>query len=239
MSNGMDVTRDISDVVITGTYDALIRAVAIGRTVKLRSQLYLQYLLSGNASEVGVFLVTVVLGYPNPLSPIMLLTINVLTDAMPAMAMATEPEDPDVTNKKVSKKVEPMLSPTVLRGITIQGIVATLLIAYVFVKALPYGLAYAQTIVFTFFVFHEALRGFTARSFTKSIRSYGLFSNKLMNIAVPLSLGVWAICVYIIPTLFGTVPLSPLASFELLLLSFIPALVEEATKYANRTFFNS
>lgn len=239
MSNGMDVTRDISDVVITGTYDALIRAVAIGRTVKLRSQLYLQYLLSGNACEVGVFLVTVFLGYPNPLSPIMLLTINVLTDAMPAMAMAVEPEDPDVTKRKVSKKIEPMLSSTVLRGVTVQGVTATMLIAFVFIKALPYGLVYAQTITFTYFVFHEALRGFTARSFTKSMFTYGVFSNRLMNIAVPSSLVVWAFCVYAVPSLFGTVPLSALAIGEVLILSLIPPVIEEATKLANRKFFNS
>ncbi len=234
MSNGMDVTRDISDVVITGTYDALIRAVAIGRTVKLRSQLYLHYLLSGNACEVGIFLVTVLLGYSNPLSPIMLLTINVLTDAMPAMAMAVEPEDPDVTKKKVAKEVEHMISRTVIRGVAIQGIVGTALIAFVFIKALPYGLAYAETIAFTFFIFNEAFRGFTARSFTRSIFSYGIFSNKLMNIAVPLSIAVWAICVYFLSPFLGTVPLSFTAVVEVILLSLIPPVIEEMTKYYNR-----
>ncbi len=234
MSNGMDVTRDISDVVITGAYDALIRAVAIGRTVKLRTQLYLQYLLSGNAVEVGVFLVAVFLNLPNPLTPVMLLIINLLTDALPAMAMAVEPEDPDITKRKVTKKTERIMSPQVMRGILIQGLTATAVISYVFYKFLPEGIEYAQTIVFTFFVFHESIRGFTARSFTKSVFQYGIFTNYLMNLAIPLSMGIWVVIVYLIPHVFNMVPLSPTILFELLLLSIIPAVIEEATKLVNR-----
>jgi Ca2+-transporting ATPase len=234
MSNGMDVTKDISDVVITGTYDALIRAVSIGRTVKLRTQLYLQYLLSGNAVEVGIFLIAVSANLPNPLTPVLILVINILTDAMPAMAMAVEPEDPDITKRKVKKEVEGMISPQVVRGIAIQGITASLIIAYVFIKALPYGISFAQTIVFTFFVFHESLRGFTARSFTKSVFSYGFFSNKFMNIAVVMSLLVWVVIVYVVPHIFGMTPLSPVFLFELFLLSLIPPIIEEGTKGLNR-----
>lgn len=234
MSNGMDVTRDIADVVITGAYDALIRAVAIGRTVKLRTQLYLQYLLSANAVEVGVFLYAVLANLPNPLTAPLLLIINLLTDALPAMAMATEPEDPEITKRKSTKKMERIMSPYVLRGIGIQGIATTILIAYIYTKALSAGIPFAHTIVFTFFVFHESIRGFTARSFTRSVFQYGIFTNTLMNIAVPISLGIWAIIVYVFPNVFGLVPLEPGVLLEILLLSFIPAIVEEITKLGNR-----
>jgi P-type Ca2+ transporter type 2C len=234
MSNGMDVTRDIADVVITGAYDALIRAVAIGRTVKLRSQLYIHYLLSDNASEVGIFLFAVLCKLPNPLTPVLLLLINVVTDALPAIALAVEPEDPDVTKQKVKKEQERIMSPILLRGVLIQGSVATILGSLLFWFTLPQGIIFAQTAVFTFLIFHESLRGITARSFTKSVFSYGLTTNYLMNLAIPAALGVWAITVYVLPKLFSLAPLPANAVAFIFLYSCIPPVVEEVLKFANR-----
>jgi Ca2+-transporting ATPase len=234
MSNGMDVTRDIADVVVTGAYDALIRAVSIGRTVKLRTQLYIQYLLSGNATEVGVFLLAVLFGLPHPLTPPMLLMINLLTDAAPAMAMAVEPEDPDVTKIKVTKQTEGILSKVIYRGILIQGIVGSGIIFALFLFFLPSGLKTAQTVAFTLFIFMEAFRGFTARSFTKSVFTYGFFTNPLMNGAIPLAIIAWAITTYVFPTVFDTTPLPPLTVATLFFVSLIPAAVEEVTKVFNR-----
>lgn len=234
MSNGMDVTRDIADVIVTGAYDALIRAVSIGRTVKLRTQLYLHYLLSGNACQVGVFFAAVLMGLPVPLTPIMLLMINILTDALPAMAMALEPEDPDITKRRAEFLPKRIISAEVLRGIVVQAVISTAALSAVFVWALPQGLAWAQTVVFTVYIFQKALRSFTARSFTKSVLEYGPFSNRLMNVAFPLIIAFWWVVVYGLPGIFGTVPLPAATVAVLLPLASVMPVAEELVKVWNR-----
>jgi Ca2+-transporting ATPase len=51
----------------------------------------LGYLLAGNAAELMVMLLASLVGWPLPLLPIQLLWINLVTDGLPALALATDP----------------------------------------------------------------------------------------------------------------------------------------------------
>jgi Ca2+-transporting ATPase len=189
--------------------------------------------LSGNACQVGLFIVAVAGAFPTPLTPIMLLIINLLTDAMPAMAMAVEPEDPDITKRKIKKQEEGIVSQELLRGVVIQGIVSTTVLSIAFIYFLPQGIEIARTVGFTLFIFQKALRGITARSFTKSVFQYGLFTNALMNLAIPVALIVWFGIVYVAPHIFEVVPLPTQLALGLFGISFIFPLAEELTKKLN------
>lgn len=232
MSNGVGLTKDIADVVITGSYDALLRAVAIGRTVKLRTQLYLHYLLSGNSCQVGIFFVAVLFNTPIPLTSAMLLLINIFTDAAPAMAMAVEPEDPAVIKGRANA-TSSILSPTLLRGIIVQALLSTALLSGVFFYFLPQGIEIARTAVFTIYLFQKALRGMTARSFTRSILEYGLTTNWMMNIALPTVFIAWWVMCYLFPQVFGMVSLQLSTVAALLGLALLLPIAEELTKKWN------
>lgn len=232
MSNGVGLTKDISDVVITGAYDALLRAVAIGRTVKLRTQLYLHYLLSGNSCQVGIFFVAVLFNTPIPFTSVMLLLINIFTDALPAMAMAVEPEDPAVVKGRANAQSS-ILSPTLLRGVIVQAIVSTIIMSLIFFSFLPSGIEVARTAVFTFYLFQKGMRGMTARSFTRSVLEYGFFTNKLMNIALPTVFVAWAVMCYAIPEALGMTRLPLMTTATLFGFALILPLVEEITKWTN------
>ncbi|HYD34616.1 MAG TPA: cation-transporting P-type ATPase [Vitreimonas sp.] len=230
MNNGTGLTKDIADVVITGMYDALLKAVSVGRTVKLRTQLYLHYLLSGNTCQVGLFFLAVLFDWPVPLTAVMILMINLLTDALPAMAMAVEPEDPELIAKKINELHPSILSPQILRGIAIQGVISTLALAGVFYWLLPQGLVIAQTGTFTLYIFQKALRGLTARSFTRSVLEYGWLSNWLMNWALVSVVVAWFVLVKVIPHWVGMANLQWQLIGVLLAVSLIMPLAEEVTK---------
>ena len=232
MSNGVGLTKDISDVVITGSYDALLRAVAIGRTVKLRTQLYLHYLLSGNSCQVGIFFVAVFMNTPIPLTSVMLLLINIFTDALPAMAMAVEPEDPSVVKGRGNAQSS-ILSSEVMRGVVVQALISTTLLSIVFFYFLPQGIVIARTAVFTLYLFQKALRAFTARSFTRSVFEYGFFTNRLMNIAIPSVFIAWAVMSYVLPGILGLVRLPFFTVSILFGLATILPISEELTKQWN------
>jgi P-type Ca2+ transporter type 2C len=232
MSNGVGLTKDISDVVITGSYDALLRAVAIGRTVKLRTQLYLHYLLSGNSCQVGIFFVAVFMNTPIPLTSVMLLLINLFTDALPAMAMAVEPEDPSVVKGRGNAQSS-ILSPVLLRGVVVQALISTTLLSIVFFYFLPQGTEVARTAVFTLYLFQKGLRAFTARSFTRSVFEYGFFTNRLMNIAIPSVFIAWTVMSYALPGILGLVRLPFFTVSILFGLATILPISEELTKQWN------
>jgi len=46
MQSGTDLAKDVSDVVLTGTYEAIASAVQVGRTILYRARLYIHALLS-------------------------------------------------------------------------------------------------------------------------------------------------------------------------------------------------
>lgn len=233
MSNGVGLTKDIADVVITGSYDALLRAVAIGRTVKLRTQLYLHYLLSGNSCQVSLFFIATALNTPIPLTSIMLLLINLFTDALPAMAMAVEPEDPSVMKGRGNAQ-DGILSRMLLTGIVLQAILTTIILSGTFLFFLPYGVDAARTATFTLYLFQKAFRGITARSFTRSVFQYGFFTNKLMNFAVPSVLIAWMVLYFVIPQSIGLVALPNHLLLGLVGLGMLPPLLEELTKWHRR-----
>lgn len=235
MSNAVGLTKEVADVVITGSYDALLRAVAVGRTVKLRTQLYLHYLLSGNMAEVGLFIVALFMNLPLPMTPIILLVLNLFTDILPAMSMAVEPEDPTAIRRPPSGSMH-VFSPKVIRGIVIQAVVAVVVLSLIFIYLLPLGTEVARTAVFTTYVWKEVFRGFTARSFRRAVWQYGPFSNWLMNWALLAVIVGWGVIAYVVPSIFGLVVLPLECVIPLIVVSLIMPIVEELTKSLNRLY---
>ena len=77
-------------------FATIVAAVEEGRGIYDNIRKTLQYLLAGNCGELLLMTVCVVIGLPVPLLPIHLLWINLVTDGLPALCLATDPIDPDV-----------------------------------------------------------------------------------------------------------------------------------------------
>ena len=162
----------------------------------------------------------------------MLLLINIFTDALPAMAMAVEPEDPSVVKGRGNAQSS-ILSSEVMRGVVVQALISTTLLSIVFFYFLPQGIVIARTAVFTLYLFQKALRAFTARSFTRSVFEYGFFTNRLMNIAIPSVFIAWAVMSYVLPGILGLVRLPFFTVSILFGLATILPISEELTKQWN------
>ena len=93
--SGTDVTKEVADMVITDdNFASITAAVEEGRGVyeNIRKSTY--YLLSCNISEILLMLFATLWGLPLPLLPIQILWINLVTDGLPALALAAEPKEP-------------------------------------------------------------------------------------------------------------------------------------------------
>ena len=148
VKNAVDWVRDIAGIVVAEGFDSLIKAVEEGRKVIYRARLFSHYLLSGNISQVGVFiLVSIFSGIP-PLTSLQLLIINLLTDTLPAIAMAYEKVPESVLTKKPEDIKTNLVNKQIWTSIIIQGGITSLFLFAVFNYFIPNGIFYAQTTVF-------------------------------------------------------------------------------------------
>jgi P-type Ca2+ transporter type 2C len=118
-ARGTDVARDVADVVLLDDdFGSIVEAVEQGRTIHANISKALRFLLSTNFSEILVTLGALALGAPRPLSAIQYLWINLLSDVVPALALAVEPPEPDVMARPPLDPAAPMISRATLGEIS-------------------------------------------------------------------------------------------------------------------------
>ncbi len=101
--SGTEVSKSVSDIVLTDdSFSSIVTAVKEGRRIFDNIRNVLVYLLVGNISEVIVVFIGMLAGI-TIFSPIQLLYINLITDSIPAIALAFEKESSDVMNRRVRK----------------------------------------------------------------------------------------------------------------------------------------
>src|SRR6185369_10341585 len=122
MQSGTDLTKEVSDVILTGTYQAIASAVQVGRTILYRARLYIHALLSTNISEVFTFIIAAVAGWPVPLTAVQLLVINLLGDSWLSIALATEKGEANVMSKPPRPSSEPVITRYMWWSLGIQSV---------------------------------------------------------------------------------------------------------------------
>ena len=97
---GTDVTKDAADMVLLDDdFATIIGAVREGRVVFDNIRKYVRNILSGNVAEVSVMVLGPLFGMPIPLLPLQILWLNLVTDGLPAMALAVEPPEERVMSR--------------------------------------------------------------------------------------------------------------------------------------------
>ena len=230
---GTDVAKETADMVLTDdNYASIVSAVEQGRVIYSNIRKFVYFLLSCNIAEIATIFLATMVGWKSPLSAIQLLWLNLITDGAPALALGLEKGDPDLMEQPPRDPDEPILNRFMLTGIAIQ----TLAITAVTLGAYWYGLQYfpemAPTMAFVTLSFSELVRAYTARSERVPILKVGLFTNKVMNIAILSSLVLLLAVVYIpfLGKIFDTVPLGWDQWQVILPLLLGPSIAAELTK---------
>jgi len=238
--SGTEVTRQAADMIITDdNFSTIIAAVEEGRGIYDNIRKTLQYLLAGSTAELLLMAICVILGLPAPLLPIHLLWINLVTDGLPALCLATDPIDPDVMKRAPRSRLGDIADRKFLRTMFFTGgLTATVTFGVYFYALRTQTPELARSHAFATLVFAELLRAFGARSETKPVWRIPLFGNRNLVLVVALTFGLQLLSQH--NALLGhflRIPAIPLTEgLWLVAVGFIPMLGIEAMKVLrNRT----
>lgn len=235
---GTDVTKDASDMVLTDdNFASIINAIEEGRGIFDNIQKFVHYLLACNAGEVLLMFVAALLNWPIPLLAIQILWINLVTDGLPALALAMEPTEADIMNRQPRPPYKPVI--TWARGTLI--LVHGALIAAVSLTAfwMTYGgndeqLAHARTVSFCVAAYSQLFFSLSCRSHRDTMPQLGPLSNPYLLGAIAIS-ALLQFCVVTLPLtqpIFQSSIQWPGDWQLVLLLSCLPVTLVELAKLA-------
>lgn len=236
---GTDVSKGASDMVLADdNFATIISAVEEGRKVFSNIKKAIQFLLSANIAEVLCLFVVTLFMPPEVLflTPVMILWVNLVTDALPALALGMEKAEANVMDEMPRKQDSSLFAGRMGKDIFIQGIFQTILVLssffigfFVLEPLLHQDNRLPMTMAFVTLCMIQLWHAYNLRSQTGSLFSSNPFSNKFLNLSFLVG-AVLITIVIVVPFMqqaFGTMllPIVPL-TISLAFAIFIIPLVE-------------
>jgi Ca2+-transporting ATPase len=237
---GTDVTKEVSDMVITDdNFASIVAAVEEGRGIYDNIKKFIHYLLSCNTGEILVMFVASLVALPVPLLPIQILWVNLVTDGLPALALGVDPVDPKIMERPPRRPDEPVITKARAWLMAAQGafIAFCTLSAFVYVLSVEKeGLGRARTVALAVLTCSQLFHSFSCRSMNVSLFKLGLFSNPQLVLANGLSFMLQMAIIYVpfLQPVFKTQALSLADLGIILLFSSLPFWAMEVIKALNR-----
>ena len=256
---GTDVAKEAADLILTDdNFATVVSAVEEGRRIYDNILKAIQFLLSSNIGEIVVLLFATLLtpllakwfnitdiGHLEILLPIHILWINLVTDSLPALALAFDPANADIMNRKPAKPNQGVFTKGMTWRVIYQGVMIGLLTLAAFIIGLATtntaieGLTLeeskievGQTMAFLTLAFAELVHVFNIRNNKLSVFKTKVFNNSKLVLAI-LASAILMLVIILIPGLreVFSIPLLPKDNIiEILGLVFAPLVIVEIMK---------
>lgn len=207
---GTDVSKEAAHLILLDdNFSTIVKAVKEGRRIFDNIRKFIKYIMTCNGAEIWVIGLAPFLGFPNPLLPIHILWINLVTDGLPALALAGEKPEPDLMKRPPRSPKQSLFAEGVGYHIIWVGMLMAGVTLFTQYWAIREGWHW-QTMVFTVLAFSQLGHVMAVRSDRIFLFKQGLLSNMPLLFAVTgtmvLQLGV----VYLpfMNEVFRTVPLN-------------------------------
>jgi sodium/potassium-transporting ATPase subunit alpha len=120
---GTDVAKEASDIILLDdNFATIIKAIEEGRAVYDNIKKFITYVLTSNVPEILPFIAYVLFPIPLPITVVQILSIDLITDILPAIGLGNEPPEADVMRRPPRHRNERLVSfKTFLRSYGIIG----------------------------------------------------------------------------------------------------------------------
>ncbi len=231
--NGTDVSKEAADMILLDdNFATIVKAVKEGRRIFDNIRKFIRYVLTGNTAEILTIFLAPFFGLPIPLLPIHILWINLVTDGLPGLALATEHAERNIMEQPPRKPGESIFANRLGADVLWVGVLLAALTLGIQAYSIFISDSHWQTMVFTVLCLGQLFFSFSVRSEKTSVFRLGFLSNKnlLLTIAVSFLLQVAIIYVPFLNTLFKTQALSLKEFIFCMILSLITFITVEVVK---------
>ncbi len=240
--SGTDVARQAADMVIADdNFATIVEAVREGRAIYRNIQKFIFFLLSSNAGLLVAVFVASFIPKITPLTPLMILWINLVTNGLPALALGVDPPDESQMSEPPRKAKTGLLTAREYLGISVVGVWmgGCALACYLWpwpADAVPEGMAGARSIAFSLLAISPLFHAVNCRSGTASLFSLRPILPRALVAACAISFGIHLVAILppVLRPVFRTYPMGAYEWTVLILLSasIIPAI--EIMKWVQR-----
>jgi Ca2+-transporting ATPase len=234
---GTDVAREASHMILLDdNFATIVTAVREGRRIFDNIRKFIKYTMTSNSGEIWTIFLAPFLGLPIPLLPIHILWINLVTDGLPGLALAVEPEEKGTMRRPPRPPAESIFAHGMWQHIVWVGLLMGGVSLVTQAWAYHTGSAHWQTMVFTVLTLSQMGHVLAIRSEKESFFRQGAWSNPPLLGAVLLTFALQMATIYV-PSLTAIFKTEPLDLDELalcLLLSTVIFLAVEVEKWLIR-----
>ncbi len=209
--SGTDVSKEAADMVLLDdNFATIIKAVKEGRRIFDNIRKFVKYIMTCNGAEIWTIFLAPVLGMPIPLLPIHILWINLVTDGLPALALANEKAEADVMQRNPHPRDESLFADGTGYHILWVGLLMAGVTLGTQAWSLYHGLQHWQTMVFTVLSLSQLGHVLAVRSDRTFLYKQGIFSNPplLISVLITFILQLGVIYLPFMNKIFKTQPLT-------------------------------
>lgn len=210
--NGTEVSKEAADLILLDdNFATIVKAVREGRRIFDNIRKFVKYIMTCNAAEIWTIFLAPFLGMPVPLLPIHILWINLVTDGLPALALASEKAESDTMNRPPRSPEESLFSDGTGYHIVWVGLLMAGVTLATLAWALHYNIEHWQTMVFTVLSLSQLAHVMAVRSDRTFLFKQGILSNRLLLLTVLITLILQMAVIYLpfFNAILKTDPLSP------------------------------
>jgi len=232
---GTDVAKETSDMIITdNNFSSIVKGIKEGRVAYANVRKVILLLISTGAAEIVLFILSLLMGLPLPLTAVQLLWLNLVTNGIQDIALAFEPGEGNELKRKPRAPNEAIFNRLMIQRVSLIAVVmgTTAYLAFEWMLAEGYTLFEARNGVLLLMVLFENVHVFNCRSESRSVFTQNPMRNPLLlfgTIAAQL-IHIGAMYTPVLNDVLHVQPIALSEWFTFLQLALVALLASEAHK---------
>ncbi|TDE06920.1 cation-translocating P-type ATPase [Flavobacterium sandaracinum] len=209
--NGTEVSKEASHMILLDdNFATIVIAVRHGRRIFDNILKFIKYTMTSNSGEIWAIFLAPFLSLPVPLMAVHILWINLVTDGLPGLALASEPSEANIMNRPPRDPKQNIFAGGMAGHILWVGFLMGLVTLGMQAWAIHQENTHWQTMAFTVLCFSQLGHVMAIRSDRESIFKIGVFTNKPLLGSLVLTVALQLMIIYtpFFNEIFKTQPLT-------------------------------
>jgi len=199
LGSGTEVAKETSDLILLNdSFSIIVAAVEEGRAIIDNIRKVITYLLSDSFTEVILVGVSIMVGFPLPITAVQILWVNLIEDGLPNIALAFEPKEKDLMRQKPGGHSVALLTREMKAIIFIIGLFTDLILLGLFfwLWKQNHDITYVRTMIFACLTIDSLFYVFSCKSLRRNLWHTNPFSNRFLVLAWSVGVSMLLLAIY-------------------------------------------